>query len=155
MNRPPEISAGNDAAEGGGSHLHAFRLTHCLASAKRGCKTGGMSRELVNEMCAAQPGALWSDPWGGGHDCWKVGGKIFALIGVEGTHVSVKTSGVEIAELLIQTGVAERAPYLHRSWVSVDCEAPRDELEHRIRQSYLIIRASLPKKVQAALAPAG
>ncbi len=69
--------------------------------------------------------------------------------------VTVKCDSVETAGMLIDAGVAIKAPYMHRSWVSVDCEAPRDELEHRIRQSYLIIRASLPKKVQAALAPAG
>ena len=112
-----------------------------------------MSRELVNEMCAAQPGALWSDPWGGGHDCWKVGGKIFALIGAEGTHVSVKTSGAEIAELLIQTGVAERAPYLHRSWVALPLDSAPDELAHRVRHSYRLVRSGLAKKAQAALPP--
>ncbi|WP_374637465.1 MmcQ/YjbR family DNA-binding protein [Paracoccus sp. (in: a-proteobacteria)] len=112
-----------------------------------------MSRELVNEMCAAQPGAEWSDPWGGGHDCWKVGGKIFALIGVEGTHVAVKTSGTEIAELLIQTGVAERAPYFHRSWVALPLDSAPDELAHRVRHSYRLVRAGLPKKLQADLPP--
>lgn len=112
-----------------------------------------MSRELVNEMCAAQPGAEWSDPWGGGHDCWKVGGKIFALIGVEGTHVSVKTNGTEIAELLIQTGVAERAPYMHRSWVALPLDSAPDELAHRVRQSYRLVRAGLTKKAQGALPP--
>jgi predicted DNA-binding protein (MmcQ/YjbR family) len=40
-----------------------------------------MSRELVNQTCAAFPGAEVSDPWGGGHDAWKVGGKMFASIG--------------------------------------------------------------------------
>ncbi len=39
-----------------------------------------MSRKLVNEIAGAFAGAEVSDPWGGGHDCWKVGGKIFALI---------------------------------------------------------------------------
>src|SRR5690606_11198911 len=119
MNRPPEISAGNGATDSGGSCLHAPALNHCLASAKRGCKTHFMSRDLVNEICAAQPGAEWSDPWGGGHDCWKVAGKIFALTGAVGTHVSVKTDSIEVAEFLIETGVADRAPYMHRSWVAM------------------------------------
>ncbi len=114
-----------------------------------------MSRKLVNEIAGAFAGAEVSDPWRGGHDCWKVGGKIFALIAAMEDRVTVKCDSVETAGMLIDAGVAIKAPYMHRSWVSVDCEAPRDELEHRIRQSYLIIRASLPKKVQAALAPAG
>ena len=37
-----------------------------------------MSREIVNAICRAFPGAEVSDPWGGGHDAWKVGGKMFA-----------------------------------------------------------------------------
>ena len=110
-----------------------------------------MSRDLVHEMSAAQPGAEWSDPWGGGHDGWKVGGKIFALVGAQGTHVSVKTDSVETAAFLIETGVAERAPYLHRSWVALPLDSAPDELAHRIRMSYRMVRASLPKKVQATL----
>ncbi|TKW68007.1 MAG: MmcQ/YjbR family DNA-binding protein [Paracoccus denitrificans] len=114
-----------------------------------------MSRKLVNKIAGAFAGAELSDPWGGGHDCWKVGGKIFALIGAMEERVSVKCDSVETADMLIDAGIAKKAPYMHRSWVSLDCDAPRDELEHRIRQSYLIIRASLPKKVEAGLAPAG
>ncbi|QEU09029.1 MmcQ/YjbR family DNA-binding protein [Paracoccus yeei] len=112
-----------------------------------------MSRELVNEICAAQPGSEWSDPWGGGHDCWKVGGKVFALIGVTGSHVSVKTDSTETATFLIETGVAERAAYLHASWVAMPMDAAPDELAHRIRHSYRLVRGGLTRKAQAALPP--
>ena len=113
-----------------------------------------MSRALVNQICAALPGAEVSDPFGGGHDCWKLEAKIFALVAGDGgaDRVSVKTDSIDTAAMLIDAGIAVKAPYLHRSWVSVDCDAAEDELEHRIRQSYRIIRASLPKKVQAGLA---
>ena len=40
-----------------------------------------MSRRLVTAICRKFPGAEVSDPWGGGHDDWKVGGKMFACIG--------------------------------------------------------------------------
>ena len=33
-----------------------------------------------------------------------MGGKIFALVGAQGTHVSVKTDSVEMAQFLIETG---------------------------------------------------
>ena len=36
-----------------------------------------MSRATVNAICQTFPGAEVSDPWGGGHDAWKVGGKMF------------------------------------------------------------------------------
>lgn len=112
-----------------------------------------MSRELVNEICAAQPGAEWSDPWGGGDDCWKIGGKTFAVTGTVGTHVSVKTDSAETAAFLIETGVAERARYLHVSWVALPLDSAPDELAHRIRHSYRLVRAGLTKKAQASLPP--
>ena len=113
-----------------------------------------MTREEVNRICAALPGAEWSDPWGGGHDAWKVGGKMFACIGVANLGVSLKCADIETAELLIDTGRAERAPYFHRSWVQIPWGlAETDELEYRLTASYRLIREKLPKKVQAALAP--
>lgn len=50
-----------------------------------------MSRKLVNSICRKFLGAEVSDPWGGGHDAWKVGGKMFACIGAVMPGVSVKT----------------------------------------------------------------
>jgi predicted DNA-binding protein (MmcQ/YjbR family) len=112
-----------------------------------------MTRALVNAHCATLPGAERSDPWGGGHDAWKVGGKIFAVVGaIEDHGVSVKCADAETAQLLIDMGRAERAPYLHRSWVRLPWGlVPEDALRARIDQSYRIIRAGLPKKVQAGL----
>lgn len=113
-----------------------------------------MGRDLVNAICGALPGAEVSDPWGGGHDAWKVGGKMFACIGAVKPGVSLKTDGIETAEMLIAAGIAERAPYFHRSWVHLPDDTPEDELRHRLLASYRLVRGGLPKKVQAALAPA-
>ena len=110
-----------------------------------------MSRATINAICAGMPGAEVSDPWGGGHDCWKVGGKMFAVTGAVLPGVSVKCSSVEQAEMLIAAGVAVRAEYMHRSWVRLPFEADEDELRHRLGESYRLIRAGLPKKVQAGL----
>ena len=74
-----------------------------------------------------------SDPWGGGHDCWKGGGKIFALSGAMEDRVTVKCDGIETASMLIDAGVAQKAPYMHRSWVALDCGAAREVLARRIR----------------------
>ena len=110
-----------------------------------------MSRELVNAICAELPGAEVSDPWGGGHDAWKVGGKMFACIGAVMPGVSVKTDSIETAEMLIDAGVAVKAPYFHRSWVNLPWGSEEAELRHRIEQSYKLVRAGLPKRVQATL----
>lgn len=113
-----------------------------------------MSRATVNAICATLPGAENSDPWGGGHDAWKIGGKMFACIGAIAPGVSVKTDSVETAEMLITTGIAARAPYFHRSWVNLDWDLPEDELRHRLTAAYRIVRSGLTKKAQAALPPA-
>ncbi|WP_298494387.1 MmcQ/YjbR family DNA-binding protein [uncultured Maritimibacter sp.] len=113
-----------------------------------------MSREIVNAICAAYPGAEVSDPWGGGHDAWKVGGKMFASVGAMGTGVAVKCPDVETADMLKDAGVAQKAPYFHKSWVLLPFgPTSEEEYAHRLRVSYDTIRASLPKKAQAALGP--
>jgi predicted DNA-binding protein (MmcQ/YjbR family) len=121
-----------------------------IADAGRRWQDRRMSRAFVNAHCATLPGAEVSDPWGGGHDAWKVGGKLFALVGTRDTGVAVKCPDIETASLLIEIGKAERAPYLHRSWVHLPWGMPEDELAHRLDMSYRLIRAGLPKRVQAA-----
>lgn len=114
---------------------------------------GNMTRDIVNRICATLPGAEVSDPWGGGHDAWKVGDKMFACIGAMDQGVSVKTADIDSAQFLIEMGRAERAAYFHRSWVMVPWGlAEEDELRDRLTTSYDLIRSKLPKKVQAALA---
>lgn len=113
-------------------------------------------RAFANAICVAFPGAEVSQPFGPEHDCWKVGGKMFAIIGRAGDGISVKTGHVETAQLLIATGRAIRAPYLHASWVRIPFGRVDDaELRERIATSYAIIRSGLPKRVQAALATGG
>ena len=114
-----------------------------------------MTRALVNAHAATLPGATHSDPWGGGHDAWKVGGKLFAVVGVsEDNGLSVKCPDVETAQMLIEVGHARPAPYFHKSWVRIPWGlVAEDEMRARITASYTVIRSSLPKKVQAALPP--
>ena len=92
-----------------------------------------MMREDVNAHCAGLPGAEVSDPWGGGHDCWKVAGKMFALMGTVSEGVSLKCADAGDAVMLIELGRAERAPYLTRGgWILVRWGAmDGDELRAR------------------------
>ena len=110
-------------------------------------------RTRVNDIAAPLPGAELTHPFDAGHDAWKVGGKMFTMIGSQGEGVSVKTRDVETAAMLIEAGVARKAPYFHRSWVNLPDEVETDELRHRIYSSYDVVRAGLTKKAQAALAP--
>lgn len=109
-------------------------------------------RETANAFCKSLPGAEWSDPWGGGHDAWKVGGKLFAVQGVN-PGLSVKCADIDTAQMLIEAGVAQKAAYFHRSWVFLPETTDLDEVRHRIETSYDIVRAKLPKKVRAVLPP--
>lgn len=114
-----------------------------------------MSRKLISAICRDLPGAEVSDPWksgkGASHDAWKVGGKMFALIGTADDGVSVKTPDIETAQMLIDAGVAERARYFHKSWVHLPWGSAADELRHRIEVSYDLIRGGLTKKARSAL----
>ncbi|MEL7345655.1 MAG: MmcQ/YjbR family DNA-binding protein [Pseudomonadota bacterium] len=113
-----------------------------------------MTREIVDQICATLPGAEKSDPWGGGHDAWKIGGKMFACIGSVSPGTSVKTPDIETASMLIEAGVGTKAPYFHRSWVHLSLEgANEDELRHRLTVAYSIVRSGLTKKLQATLPP--
>ncbi len=112
-----------------------------------------MSRDFINSLCKSFPGAEHSDPWGEGHDAWKVGGKMFAIIGTQKNGVSVKTRDVETAQMLIDAGVGNKPPYLHKSWIRLPLDSDPEELTFRITSAYDIIRASLTKKAQAALEP--
>jgi predicted DNA-binding protein (MmcQ/YjbR family) len=111
------------------------------------------SRAHVNAICRTFPGAEVSDPWGGGHDAWKVGGKMFACIGAITPGVSVKTDSIETARILIDADIARKAPYFHRSWVLLPWGTPEDELRHRLATSYRLIRKGLPKAVRDQLPP--
>ncbi len=117
-----------------------------------------MTRDLVNDICRALPGgAAWSEPFGPGHDVWKVGDKIFACTGGAQTPpgVSVKCADIETAQMLIEAGVGVKAPYFHRSWVNIPpFNAGEEELRHRVERSYDLIRGgSLTKKAQAGGLP--
>lgn len=67
--------------------------------------------------------------------------------------VSVKTDGVETADMLIDVGVGVKAPYFHRSWINLPWDTPEDELRYRLAASYRLVRSGLTKKAQAQLAP--
>jgi predicted DNA-binding protein (MmcQ/YjbR family) len=112
-----------------------------------------MGRKKVNAICRTFPSAEVSDPWGGGHDAWKVGGKMFACIGAVMPGVSVKTASIETAQILIDAGVGVKAPYFHRSWVNLPWGTPEDELRYRLAASYRLVRSGLTKKAQSQLDP--
>lgn len=108
-------------------------------------------RDRVAEICGTLPGAEVSDPWGGGHDAWKVGDKMFACIGAVAEGVSIKCLDIETAEMLKDVGAAMHAPYFHNSWVRLPENVDTGELRERLELSYDIVRSKLPAKVRKTL----
>jgi predicted DNA-binding protein (MmcQ/YjbR family) len=89
---------------------------------------------------------------------FKVGGKMFLIIALEGQIIDgviFKCTPAEFAGLTDTDGITQ-APYCaKRHWVRVgDLAAlPETALAARIRRSYDLVVAKLPKKVRATLPP--
>ena len=113
-----------------------------------------MSVEWVRQHCLSFPHATEQVQWG--NDLvFKIGGKMFAIATLEpGDHLfSFKCTPDAYAELTEKPGIVP-APYLARaSWVAFQrADAlPRAEVKKLLRQSYELVLAGLPKKIQAEL----
>ena len=82
--------------------------------------------------------------------CFKVRGKMFAVIGLDQVRLTFKCTPEGCAELIEQEGI-QRAPYVGRyDWVMLDRldALGRNELRDRIAQSYEIVAAKAPKKAK-------
>ncbi len=96
-----------------------------------------------------------SEQWGG--TAFKVEEKVFLLVTPDGEVVEsvvFKCTPDEFDELTQIDGIAQAPYFAKRLWVRVaDPSALRAaELQRRIRRSYDLVVANLPKKVQAAIA---
>ncbi len=112
-----------------------------------------MNQETIRALCLSWPGVTESLQWGE-HMVLKTGGKIFAVVNLEaaGNAMSLKVPAAEFAELCEREGILP-APYLARaSWVALETfdAMPAKELRARLRQSYDMVVAKLPRKVVAA-----
>jgi len=92
----------------------------------------------------------------GEHLVFKVAGKMFLITSEEPNvldGLTIKCTPEEFDELTQLDGIGQ-APYCaKRMWVKVEDLAilPEKELQARIRRSYDLVVAKLPKKVQATL----
>lgn len=115
-----------------------------------------MRPDDLRPFALALPQTSWVKQWG---EClvFKVAGKMFLILALEAGVIDgivIKCTPQEFDELTGIEGI-DQAPYCaKRRWVRVSdvLALPRDELERRIRRSYDLVVAGLPKKVQAAIA---
>ena len=114
-----------------------------------------MTPGAIRKLCLGFPGAIESIQWGG-ERVFKVGGKMFAVIGAERTAdaMSFKASDESFRLLTTLPGLVP-APYLARAqWVKIAplSSLPGKDLEAYLRRAYEIVAAALPKKARDALA---
>ena len=113
-----------------------------------------MRLDRLKSFALALPQTTVVSQWG----ClvYKVAGKVFLMISLDGeviSGVAFKCTPAEFDALTEIDGIGQ-APYCaKRMWVKVDDLAalPEQELNQRIRRSFDLVVAKLPKKVQATL----
>jgi predicted DNA-binding protein (MmcQ/YjbR family) len=115
-----------------------------------------MRLPALRQFALSLPQTTWVKQWG---EClvYKVAEKMFLIIALDGDTIDgvvFKCTPEEFDDLTDIDGITQ-APYCaKRHWVRVgDLAAlPAAELERRIRRSYDLVVAKLPKKTQAVLA---
>ena len=113
-----------------------------------------MNVDWIRQYCMSLPRTTEEVLWGGDL-VFKIGGKMYAAAPLEAGPVclSFKCTPEEFAELVEHPGIIP-APYAARyHWVALEEEdaLPAAEIKRRLRQSYDLVFAKLPKKTQASL----
>src|ERR1700735_1237700 len=106
-----------------------------------------MKIDAIREFCLAFPGATEKLQWGDDL-CFKIGGKIFVMLGLDNPRMCFKCTPETFSEL-IELEDIRPAPYVGRyKWVMLDrLDALRwDELQELIRQSYEMVAAKVTGK---------
>ncbi len=104
-----------------------------------------MKVDAIREYCLAFPSATENLQWGD-ELCFKVGGKIFLMLGLDNPRLCLKCKPETFAELIEREDIRP-APYVGRyKWVMLDSlDAVRwDELRELIRESYEMVVAKAP-----------
>jgi predicted DNA-binding protein (MmcQ/YjbR family) len=107
----------------------------------------------VHAAAIALTSTFMTEQWMGSH-VYKVGDaerfKMFAILSPGQSKLTLKTASPDIADLLIQAGVAQRNAHLPRGgWVALklDFLSP-DDVSERLAASHGLVAATLPKVIQ-------
>jgi predicted DNA-binding protein (MmcQ/YjbR family) len=107
--------------------------------------------EALDAFCLSLPAATMDLLWGA-DQVYKVGGKMFAVVGPGGT-LAFKAGDIAF-EMLVETGAARPAPYMARArWLFLDDPSSfhPDELKTHLKEAHALIAAKLTRKQRAAL----
>jgi predicted DNA-binding protein (MmcQ/YjbR family) len=112
-----------------------------------------MTREDLLDLCAALPGAAEDYPFGEGVAVFKVGGRMFALVPLEGSPGSVNLKCDPDLALELRARYPSVRPGYHqnkRHWNTVELDGGIEDSELRwmIDHSYELVVANLPRAVR-------
>jgi predicted DNA-binding protein (MmcQ/YjbR family) len=106
-----------------------------------------MNVDSIREFCLAFPRTTENLQWGDDL-CFKIGGKIFAIVSLDDPRLCFKCTPETFAELIEREDIRP-APYVGRyKWVMLDRldAVAWDELRELIRQSYEMVAAKVPNR---------
>ena len=109
-----------------------------------------MTREEIKTFALGLPAVTQVVQWGGS-DVYKVGGKVFAIVGLSGG-VSFKVTPIGFM-VLTENGPGRQAPYCAKGhWVNLPLDAAPDvDLQDWIRTAHSLIVGKLTKTARSAL----
>ena len=106
----------------------------------------------VHATCASLPGAIRTYPFGEETAVYKVGGKVFCLVGATGGAIACQVSEASFAGLTELPGITPAPSFARGQWVSVAPGAlPEADLAAYLRQAHRLIAAKLTRKLRAEL----
>jgi predicted DNA-binding protein (MmcQ/YjbR family) len=113
-----------------------------------------MNIEAIQEFCKSLPGVTEDIKWED-HLCFNIGGKMFVVTSLNSQPLtfSFKATDEDFAGLSATPGFIP-APYMARhKWILCEDAAtvPQQKFEYLARQSYDLVKARLPKKLQKEL----
>jgi len=115
-----------------------------------------MTRDEVLEACGGLVGAVEDYPFGDEVAVYKVGGRMFALVSLDGDPGSVNLKCDPDLVLELRARYPAVRPGYHqdkRHWntVELDGSIPESELREMIEQSYELVVSRLPRADRARL----
>jgi predicted DNA-binding protein (MmcQ/YjbR family) len=118
-----------------------------MAACNQVGRTVQLKTDAIRQFCLSFPGARENLQWGDDL-CFKVGGRIFVMLGLDNPRLCLKCAPEIFAELIEREDI-QPAPYVGRyKWVMLDrLDAVNwGELQQLIRESYAMVAAKAPKK---------
>ena len=112
-----------------------------------------MTNDTIREHCLSMPHATETVQWGD-HLLFKVGGKMFAIIALDGHSCSLKCTAETYAELVEMEDIVPASHNMWKyQWVTTETlgALPDRQFRELLTTSYGLVRDGLPKRVRAAL----